>query len=165
MPDASQLRSGRSAGSRLVAVAIGALFLLTGCGASEDVDDGVTEPSTDGPRVADARFDGRFEISEVVADQAPFALSQQPAIEIETEFGGLTVLPGCNTYFGSFTLTEDGEASFTITGGSGQDCGPLAEQEATVLAALDAVDQWDEVEAGFRFSGGGSTVVITGPAG
>lgn len=150
---------------RLAVLVIGALMAVAGCGSAGDLDDGPTAPVDDGPRVADARFDGRFDIVDLVVDQDPFSLAQQPTIEIEAQFGGLTVLPGCNTYFGSFTLAEDGRASFTVTGGSGQDCGPLADQEAAVLAALDAVDQWVEADAGFRLSGGGSSLSIAGPAG
>jgi hypothetical protein len=150
---------------RLAVLAIGALVTVTGCGAAEELDDGPTAPVDDGPRVADARFDGRFDIVDLVVDQEPVSLTQQPTIEIETQFGALTVLPGCNTYFGSFTLASDGRASFTVTGGSGQDCGPLDDQEAAVLAALDAVDQWVEADTGFRFSGGGSSLSIAGPAG
>lgn len=155
---------GRPSGRRLAILAVGTLLALTACGA-DGIDDGPAASVDDGPRVADARFDGRFDIVEVVVDEDPIALTQQPTIEIEAQFGGLTVLPGCNTYFGSFTLAEDGRASFTVTGGSEQDCGPLDDQEAAVLAVLGAVDQWVEADTGFRLSGAGSSLSIAGSPG
>ncbi|MEM9564158.1 MAG: META domain-containing protein [Actinomycetota bacterium] len=143
----------------LVAVSL----LLVGCGADE-LDDG---PDTvfDGPRVAHPRFDGRFEIVELDGADGRTALRQSPSLTIDARFGRLEVDPGCNTYLGSFTLDEDGRASFTITGGTGFDCEDLADQELAVLDALDGVDAWSEDGDGFRFDGSAATVRIAGPAG
>ena len=167
MPEVSlPARPFRTGGARrLVAVAAVVVAVVAGgCGAGDGGADGPDGPDTDGPRVADPRFDGNFEIVAVVVDGSEVGLAQRPAIDIEAEFGGLTVLPGCNTYFGSFTLDDEGPASFTVTGGSDADCGPLADQEEAVLAALAAVDRWTATEAGFRFDGAGSAVTVVGPA-
>ncbi len=115
--------------------------------------------------MADARFDGTFDITELLVDGSSVALEQRPMIEIDAEFGGLTVLAGCNTSFGSFSLDEDGRASFTVTGGTENDCGPLADQETAILAALAAVDQWSETDDGFRLDGPSVSVSVTGPVG
>lgn len=140
-----------------------AATLVTGCGSSEPVD-GPTD-TADGPRVAHPRFEGDFTIDAVELDGSATELVQQPRVTIETRFGGLTVQPGCNTYFGAFTLDEDGTASFTVTGGTDLDCGDLADQEAVVLAALDGATSWTPVDGGFRFDGPTSSLTITGPAG
>ena len=148
---------GRLVGLILVAV------LALGCGSS-DSEPGA-EPIGDGPRVAHPRFDGEFTIVELSLDGGRVGLDQRPSLQIETEFGGLTVMPGCNTYFGSFTLAEDGSASFTVTGGSELDCGPLTDQEAAVLAALDQATAWSEGPGGFRFEGPTGAIDVAGPGG
>ncbi len=103
--------------------------------------------------MANARFDGDFIISDVTFDGRPVPLETVPTINFETVFGGLTVKPGCNTYFGSFTLAEDGTASITVPGGTSQDCGDLGSQEEAVLAALAEVTSWAETDDGFRLAG------------
>ena len=140
------------------------LALVAACGSAEP---GGAPAVTvgDGPRVAHPRFDGAFVITGLVLDGSPVALEQRPALEIETVFGGLTVLSGCNTYFGAFTLDEDGTASFTLAGGSDLDCGPLAGQEDAVLAALEGAQTWTVVDGGFRFDGPGASITVSGPEG
>lgn len=143
-----------------------ALILLTAaCGAEEPPDqqpDSTTAVNS-GPRVASARFDGDFAITELTVAGESVPLQTTATISIETEFGGLSVMPACNTFLGSFTLIEageaesnlsqDGQASFTIAGGSDDDCGDLDGQEEMVLAALAAVDSWAAVDDGFQFDG------------
>ncbi len=139
------------------------VVLAAGCGSSElDPDAGSVG---DGPRVAHPRFDGDFEVVAISVDGRAVEVDQRPTVQIEAEFGGLTVLPGCNTYFGSFTLAEDGTASFTVTGGTELDCGDLADQEEAVLAALAGATSWVEVDGGFRFDGPGTEVAVRGPTG
>lgn len=128
------------------------IVLLSGCGADAESPPG-DGGEGDGPRVAHARFEGDFTIAAVTIDGRPLALTTAPAIIFETVFGGLTVKPGCNTYFGSFTLAEDGSASFTVGGGSSQDCGRLDAQEEAILGALAEVSAWSTVDGGFRFDG------------
>jgi len=164
VPIASSARRRSNHGRRFLAGLILALVLISGCGSADEFDDEPIGPIDDGPRVADARFDGTFEIVELIVDGDAVALDQRPTIEIEAEFGGLTVMSGCNTSFGSFSLDEDGRASFTVTGGTEADCGPLADQETAILAALAAVDQWSEADEGFRFDGGSVAVSVAGPA-
>ncbi len=131
----------------LVSVVVIVAALLAACGAD-------VEPADGGPgRVADARFDGDFRIESVSLDGRAIELVQGPRLTIETVFGGLTVEPGCNTYFGSFTLAEDGTASFTVAGGSTEPCAELERQEQAVLAALREATSWSEIDGGFRFDG------------
>lgn len=146
---------------RLLSAAL--ILLAAACGASEPTDQqpGSATAVNSGPRVASARFDGDFAITELVVASEPVPLQTSATISIETEFGGLSVMPACNNYLGSFTLiesgeaesnlSEEGQASFTIAGGSDNDCGDLDGQEEMVLAALAAVDSWAAVDDGFRF--------------
>lgn len=138
--------------TKMLPLLLGALILLSGCGAdgSDDDQGGVTGGE---PRVADARFEGDFEIADISRDGQQVALSTAATLNFETVFGGLTVAPGCNTYFGSFTLAEDGTASITVAGGSKEDCGARDAQELVVLDALAAVTAWVETDTGFRFTG------------
>ncbi|MEM7274661.1 MAG: META domain-containing protein [Actinomycetota bacterium] len=163
----SQGRStGRSAAPRSGLLAVISILVvgLTACGAVDDGDgpDGGAGPvDPDRVQVADQRFDGGFLVTAVVLGGEPVELATIASVAIETEFGGLEVLPGCNTYFGSFSLEEDGTASFTIPGGSAQDCGPeLGAQEEAVLAALTAATGWVETGDGFRFEGPDSSITI-----
>ncbi len=135
---------------KLLLPLLGVVMLFVGCAADDGTD---PSPSDDGPRVADSRFEGDFAITAVSHDGQVDELSTPVRLNFETIFGALTVEPGCNIYFGSFTLAEDGSASLTIAGGSREDCGRLAAQEELVLAALRAVDSWAEVDDGFRFEG------------
>lgn len=134
------------------------MVVLSACGA----DEGFGEPdpttiTTDRVQVADARFDGEFQITSLTIDGQDIGLDSRPILSIETVFGGLSLMAGCNTYFGSFTLSEDGEASFTIAGGSSQECADLAEQEQAVLDALAATTRWEQTDGGFRFTDEGGT--------
>ncbi|MEM9653883.1 MAG: META domain-containing protein [Actinomycetota bacterium] len=150
---------------------LGALLTLgaAACGAADDggSDNGDGGPggvsTTDRVQVADIRFEGEFVVTSVTADGADVGLVSEPIISLETVFGGLSIVPGCNTYFGSFTLTEDGTASFTVAGGTSRSCADLADQEAAVLDALRAVTTWEEEGDGFRFAddGGGSTLTVS----
>ncbi len=122
--------------------------------------------------MASSRFDGEFAITDLAVADEPVPLRTTATISIESEFGGLSVTPACNTYLGSFTLIEsdeaesnlsdEGQASFTIAGGSDTDCGDLNDQEGLVLTALAAVDSWATTDDGFRFDGpDGSSFTIT----
>lgn len=132
------------------------VLFAAACGAD---DGGVLEPvdsatSTDRLQVADARFDGDFQITEIIVDGQTVPPVSSPIISIETVFGGLSLMPGCNTYFGSFTLSEDGSASFTVAGGSSQECEDLAQQEEQILDVLDSVTSWEQTDRGFRLTDG-----------
>ncbi len=143
-----------------------ALFLLSACGSADVDGPAIDGPATtdDGPRVADQRFDGEFVAISVTVDGQPVTLLTDPLVIIETEFGSLTINPGCNSYFGSFTLAEDGTASFTVAGGSTQDCGELTRQEDAVLAAIAGVESWTATDRGFRFDGrDGDAITVVGP--
>ncbi len=165
VPIASSLQPRPTSWRRLLIGFLLALVVSAGCGSSDGFDDEPVGPVDGGPRVADARFEGTFEIVDVMVDGVEIALDQRPIIEIEAEFGGLTVMPGCNTSFGSFSLDEDGRASFTVTGGTEIDCGPLADQETAILTALATVDQWSETDDGFRFDGASVSISVAGPVG
>lgn len=133
----------------------------SGCGADGSFES--VETTVGGPRVAHPRFEGDWQITEVEIDDLQIELVQRPALQIDASFGALTVLPGCNTHFGSFTLGEDGTASFSVIGGSELTCEPLRAQEEAVLAVLDDVTAWTPVEGGFRFTGPSSSMSVNGP--
>ena len=142
---------------RALIVAFLGLLVLSACGSTDEpTGPGGQSSAAPGPTVADARFDGRFTVIGLDFADGPVEPALAPVITIETEFGALTVEPGCNTYYGSFSLLDDGSASFTVTGGSNRDCPDLADQEQAVLAVLDAVDGWAE---------SGETLVLAGPDG
>ncbi len=147
----------------LAVVVVAAMLLAAGCG--RDEPGGGPDPLLDGPRVAHPRFDGRFDIVELTGAGGSTALRQAPSLTIDARFGRLEVNPGCNTYLGSFTLDEDGRASFTVTGGTRQDCGDLTDQETALLGALDGVEAWVVEPDGFRFDGRSTTLRVVGPAG
>jgi heat shock protein HslJ len=154
-------RSARA--GRLLIVAALAVGLAA-CGAAEDPDP--DQPTTNiddrGPRVADQRFDGLFLITEAVVGGEPIPLEAVASINFETEFGGLVVEPGCNRYFGSFSLAEDGNASFTVAGGSQNSCDGLEQQDRGVLTALGRVTEWTELGDGFRFDGPSGDSITVG---
>ncbi len=137
-----------------------ALLLGAACGSSAEPTDPTA--SGTGPRVADARFEGDFFLDGVTMDGRLVPLETVATIKFETVFGGLQVKPGCNTYFGSFTLAEDGTASITVPGGTNQDCGGLGFQEEAILTALAGVTSWAETADGFRLDGpSGTSVALT----
>lgn len=150
----------------MVAVLLTMVLLLSACGAdAETGSDGDPGPNSggqngEGPRVADARFEGDFLVEQLSDGSGPVPLFTTPSINFETVFGGLTVKPGCNTYFGSFTLAEDGTASMTVAGGSTEDCGGLAPQEEAILETLASVTSWTEVDGGFRLDGTGGRSIL-----
>lgn len=141
-----------------------AVLAIIGAACGADADPDGEEPAVlpDRLQVADVRFDGLFQVTAVTIDGGEIELISVPVIEIESQFGGLEVMPGCNTYFGSFTLAEDGAASFTIPGGSSSACDELGDQERAVLAGLAAAVRWEETDTGFRFvADNGDQVTIT----
>ncbi len=139
-------------------VGVVAVAALSGCGAAE-TDGTEAEPSQQ--TVVDPRFDGAFTVTELVVDGTDLPLSMMPRIVIESSFGDLTVEPGCNTYFGSLSLTEDGGASFTVTGGSDQNCENLAAQEQGILDALAIATAWEASDDGFQFRGENTAITVT----
>lgn len=128
------------------------LVVLSACGSAGD---GQAVVDDDGPRVADIRFDGDFVISNLTTQGDPVPLAAVASLNIETEFGGLVVEPGCNTYYGSFTLTDDGTASFSVAGGTNRTCDGLEQQDEPVIRTLTAVSSWSETTDGFRLEGAG----------
>ncbi len=149
---------------QLLAAAV-LLVGLAACGSAGD--GGEVTPETGqtvvdgGPRVADVRFEGDFLIVELTLDGQPVTLEAVASMNFETEFGGLVVEPGCNRYFGSFTLNEDGTASFSVAGGENRTCDGLEQQDRLVIQALAAVSSWSESADGFRLDGpGGQSVTV-----
>lgn len=136
------------------------LVVLSACGSAGDgqtVDD-------DGPRVADAQFDGDFVISDLMLQGEPVPLAAVASLNIETEFGGLVVEPGCNTYYGSFTLTDDGTASFSVAGGTNRTCDGLEQQDLPVIRALTGVSMWSDLGDGFVLEGPAGDAVTLSPS-
>jgi hypothetical protein len=136
------------------------LALAASCGS----DQSGSEPgSTSQVTTAPLRFDGRLTIVELELDEQAIPLENRPSLLIDAEFGGLEVRPGCNTRFGSFTLTADGAASFTVPGGTTSSCDALGDQEAAIDDALGRVEAWSATEEGVVFTGPGLRLVTTGP--
>ncbi|MGH1493409.1 MAG: META domain-containing protein [Acidimicrobiales bacterium] len=139
---------------RLLAFA-GVVVFLSACGSSGEADIDQPEQTVvdGGPRVANVRFEGDFLLDDLVVDGEPVTLVAVTSMNFDTEFGGLNVKPGCNTYYGAFSLAEDGLASFSVTGGSSQTCSGLDRQEEQVLQAVGGVSIWTEISDGYRFEG------------
>ncbi len=139
-------------------------MLLSACGAADgDVGQGV-DADDPGPTVADAELTGIYVVERLVGQPGPMEPAVTPVIEIDTRFGDLTVEPGCNTFLGSFTLDDDGTASFTVTGGTKKACPDLAadgvDQDRFVLDALAAVDRWSRDGDGLLLTGPDAELVL-----
>ncbi len=128
------------------------------CGTETVPESGI--PS-DFPTVAAPELNGVYEITSVKPQsdgggQIDFAAT--PTVELDVVTGALTVDTACNRHLGSFTLDESGRASFTLTGGTVDECpDELATQDDLLMQVLSGVRQWD--------SGDGAGLVFDGDAG
>lgn len=125
----------------LVAVALA----IQACGSS-DVED-----VAPGPTIAHVRFDGTFEVDELVVDGEGQPIAGPLSFDIDTEFGALGITTPCGTLLGSYSFFEDGRGGVTISGGSRTDCSAEAErQREELLDLLAEVSQWSETGSGFE---------------
>lgn len=138
----------RRAGA-VVAAVVAAGGLVAACGA-----EGGGPPT--GPTVAPERFDGRFELTELVVDEGQAATPAGIVFEFDAQFGALAVETPCGTLLGSYSLLPDGAAGVTITGARERTCTRVeAEGDEALRAALDRVEAWTEATPGFELRSAG----------
>ncbi len=135
-------------------------LLGAGCAAAEtasgdDIPDNY-------PTIAPTSVQGRFEVVEIVVGAEAVALEAAvpPTVSFDVVTGELQVEPDCNLYLGSFTLSPDGTASMTVTGGTKVDCPSGPDHEDRVLAAFAAIDRWVETSGGIELRGSQSTRIL-----
>lgn len=132
------------------------LGLSLGCiGCGSETASGSDIPA-DFPTVAATGLDGVYEITSVETDagggQIDFAATPTVAIDVVT--GSLTVDTACNRHLGSFTLDEGGRASFTLTGGTTDECpAELAARDDLLVQVLAGTRQWVAVDDDLLFEG------------
>ena len=142
------------------ALTITAAVLGAGCAAAETAS-GDDIPNNY-PTIAPASVQGRFDVVEIVvgADSVDLDGAVAPTISFDVVTGELQIEPDCNLYLGSFTLSPDGSASMTVTGGTKVDCPSGPDHEDRVLAAFAAIDRWAETSDGIELRGSQSTRIL-----
>jgi hypothetical protein len=146
-PDTS--RRPRLAGALLPLLATA---VLAGCGRDgSDLETGIPSGY---PTVASSDVDGRFDMTEIVAEGHGVDLDGRatPVVSVDVVTGGIEVDVVCNRYLGSFTLDPDQRASVTLTGGTSEDCGADNRLEAAIVEIFDRVDHWDRSAGGFQLT-------------
>ena len=135
------------------------LVILSGCVPADPVS-GDSIPANY-PTIASPTVQGRFEIVELSDDggAADLAGPVTPTVAFDVVTGELRIETGCNQYLGSFTLDPDGRASFTVAGGTREQCPDGQELERQTLDAFGRIDGWTEVGDGLELTGLGSTVI------
>lgn len=112
-------------------------MLLVACG--QGADGG--EPA--GPSVADLSLGGDYRVAELAVDGDEVAVDELLEVELDAEFGGLRIETACGVLLGSFSLLPDGQAGFTVAGGSDSSCsGRAADQRDALIGALGRIDGW-----------------------
>ena len=170
-PAAARPVIARSARARsiLAQLALAGLVLTglgaAGCGAATTDGPG-GDVTAAGPTVAPADLGGRYEIgswreagdadtttsASTPADERPYV-----EVDLDTQFGALTVATDCGIQLGSFSLLADGRAGVTLAGARAVTCQPEAEDnQRRLLATLARVDRW---------TGGDGELTLTSPAG
>ncbi len=114
---------------------VAAVAVVTlGCAADEE---------SSGPTVADPQLGGVYMLETLDVEGSPAEVSDPVEVIIESEFGELRVETACGALLGSFSLLADGQAGFTIAGGSTRDCSAVAmDQQRELVAALGRVSSW-----------------------
>ena len=119
-----------------------------GCGSSET--------GSPGPTVTDADLGGVYQLSALEVGGTSFDLSDPVEVVIDSEFGELQVETACSRLLGSYSLLADGQAGFTIAGGSTRDCSAEARsQQNELVAVLGRVSSW---------TASGSNLELTSPS-
>lgn len=81
---------------------------------------------------------------------------QSVVLDLDTTIARLEGRTGCNPLLGSFTLTADGDASFTVPNRRPAACDPVVDAaEDDVVAALEGATTWAVA---------GGELVLSGPA-
>ncbi len=144
-------------------VALGASVLLLAACAADDTASGAAIP--DGyPTIASAEFNGSFAIT--AATVAGSAVELDPAssrlVGFDVVTGAAEVDLGCDRRLGSFTMTDDGRASITLTGQIVVDpCSP-SDVDDDLWALIERVERWESTDGGFRLiATGGDNLVLT----
>ncbi len=140
----------------LAVLAIGLALTLAACGATETIDS-ESEIPVGFPTIAPAEVNGVYELTSVqpsISETTDIAFTATPSAELDVVTGTLAIDTACNRYLGSFSLEDDGRASFTITGGTSDECpAEVADQDDLMLEVLAATDQWSQDGGNLLFSG------------
>ncbi len=133
----------------LVPILLAILTAVGGCGTAAPANGSERTIPEGYPTVASERFHGAFEAVSVRAEGEVLTLEVPPMIVIDVVTGGVEAGFGCNQYLGSYTLADDGVASFTFAGGTSEQCPGGRVVEQTLLAVFERVDRWEDAGGGF----------------
>lgn len=141
---------------RLLGAVVGIAMLTVSCAADSEE----TGVPVGFPTIAAENLGGVYnivQIEPVDAGPTPLVLSVTPTVELDVVTGSLTIDTACNRHLGSFTLDDQGRASFTIPGGTTDACpDEAAAEDQLLLNILDETSQW---------AGGDGTLTFSGNAG
>ncbi len=114
---------------------VAAIAIVTlGCAAGDE---------SSGPTVAAPALGGVYMLDTLDVEGSQAEVSDPVEFIIESEFGELRVETACGALLGSFSLLADGQAGFTIAGGSTRDCSDGAmDQQNELVAALGRINSW-----------------------
>jgi heat shock protein HslJ len=131
-------QEGRAAGRALAGLVGAAALVLAACGGSA-----ANPGSPTGPSMAPGGAAGTFALTSLQAAGAPMSIDFYTELDIDTQFGTLSVASDCGVMLGSFSLLDDGRAGVTLAGGRPQDCSPGAfSQQERLVEALARIDTW-----------------------
>ncbi len=147
---------------RPATVLLGLVLVLSGCGTTETTESTIPVGF---PTIAPAALDGVYEITAIAPPSSganTLQLVPAPTVELDVVTGTLSVDTACNRHLGSYSLDEDGRASFTVTGGTVDQCqAEIAAQDELLLEVLAAIDQWVESDGGLTFTGAAGSMSWT----
>lgn len=167
-------RRTRPATAGLVAAVLGSVLVVTGCGNSSDGSGSAgTAITAAGPTVVPAELGGLYEIGSwrdrlgapggtassgaTAATGRDTAGTSQPPfvvqIDLDAQFGALSVATDCGVQLGSFSLLPDGRAGVTLAGARSIPCDPAAEEvQRRLVATLGRIDRWTRDEGGLTLT-------------
>ncbi|MCP4223542.1 MAG: META domain-containing protein [Actinomycetia bacterium] len=153
---------GVGSATRRAAAGVLIALVITSCGSSEEVSP--LRPHEDSG-VADERFDGLFNVTDLQVEGRPEPPVEPIVFEIDAEFGDLSIDTACGTLLGSFTFFDDGGAGITIAGRVQRpSCSGEAEaQTGRLLEILNRVDGWRADASSLDlFSADGDQITLLG---
>lgn len=113
------------------------------------------QPTSSDQGLTATSFDGKFVVEELQTGTDDVLNPTSMTITIDADAASVDVDSGCNTHLGSYSLFDDGTASFTLVGGTTKACdAELRPQDLAIQEALAAVDSW---------SGDTTTIVFESP--
>lgn len=127
--------------TKIIAVVLLCSIALTACSSAE----GEPSPPDNQTTANQGSPNGIFVISEASDSDGAIEFGEPPTVSIDAEFGTLRVDGGCNEHFGSFTLAEDGLASFTLAGQTNIGCDASTEAtERRIIDLFAVIDRWSQ---------------------